>query len=56
MTNKFISKGTPVQSKRDPPASAGNVSAVEGILSKAEERCKLHVPLARSNTLPRTFR
>jgi hypothetical protein len=31
MINKSISQGTPVQSKRDPPASAGNVSADEGI-------------------------
>jgi hypothetical protein len=33
MTNKFISKGTPVQSKREPLASAGHVSPDEGIVA-----------------------
>jgi hypothetical protein len=31
MTNKFISKGVLLRSKRDSPASAGNVSPDEGI-------------------------
>jgi hypothetical protein len=31
MTNKFISKGAPVQSKRGPLASAEHVSPDEGI-------------------------